>query len=183
MSGAADVKVSRRYASALFNSAQKLSSADVVQKDLDTLVSHWNQTPALEKALESPLIPADKKHALIDELFAKELSPLSASFLHLLVDKRREEILRTVQEEFRVLSDDAKGTIRAEAVVAGPLSDADKASLVAGLQARTGKQVELNVSVDPVILGGVVVRMQGAVIDGSVRGALERLREQMLQER
>ena len=183
MSRVANVKVSRRYASALFNSAQKLSSAEAVQKDLDTLIAIWDQTPALEKTLESPLIPAEKKHALIDELFAKELSPLSASFLHLLVDKRREEILRTVQEEYRLLSDEAKGMIRAEAVVAGPLSDSDKASLISGLQTRTGKQVELSVSVDPVILGGVVVRMQDTVIDGSVRGALERLREQMLQER
>ncbi len=183
MSRVADVKVARRYARALFHAAQKLNRVDAVQNDLVTLVSLWNQNPTLEKALESPLFPADKKNALIDQLFAKDTEPLTRSFLHLLVEKRREEILRTVQEEFRILSDEARGLVRAEATVAAPLTDMDHAALVKGLQTRTGKQVELNVRVDPIILGGVVVRMQDTVIDGSVRGALERLREQMLLER
>jgi F-type H+-transporting ATPase subunit delta len=143
----------------------------------------WDTTPALSRSLESPLIPADKKHAIIDQIFGKEADPLTRSFLHLLITKRREDILRTVEEEFQVLSDQARGLIRAEATVAAPLSEADRAALVDGLKTRTGKQIELDVRVDPVILGGVVVRMQDTVIDGSVRGALERLREQMLLER
>lgn len=183
MSRVADVKVARRYAGALFNAAEKLGRVDAVQKDLDQIVMLWDTTPALSQSLESPLVPDDKKHAVIDQIFGEDTEPLTRSFLHLLVTKRREDILRTVEEEFQVLSDRARGLIRAEATVAAPLSESDRAALADGLRTRTGKQIELDVKVDPVILGGVVVRMQDTVIDGSVRGALERLREQMLLER
>jgi F-type H+-transporting ATPase subunit delta len=183
VSRVADVKVARRYAGALFNAAQKMSRVDAVQKDLDQLVVLWDTTPALARSLESPLIPADKKHAVIDQVFGKDMDALTCSFLHLLIAKRREDILRTVEEEFQLLSDEDRGLIRAAATVAAPLTEADRAALVDGLRSRTGKQIELDVRVDPVILGGVVVRMQDSVIDGSVRGALERLREQMLMER
>lgn len=183
MSRGADVKVARRYAGALFNATQKLGRVDAVQKDLDYLVLLWGATPSLSRSLGSPLIPADKKHAVIDQLFGKDTDPVTRQFLHLLIEKRRESILRTVHDEFRILSDEARGLVRAEATVATALADADRAALVEGLHTRTGKQIELDVRVDPVILGGVVVRMQDTIIDGSVRGALERLREQMLLER
>lgn len=183
MSQLGDTKVARRYASALFNAARKLGSTDVVQRDLDTLVMLWNQTPALEKAMESPLIPSERKQAILEELFSGEFDTLTRSFLRLLVEKQRENLLRIVQEEYRRQADDAHGLIRAQATVALPLDDAQKQSIVAGLQQRTGKQIELSVNVDPGILGGVVVRMHDTVIDGSVRGSLERLREKMLLER
>jgi F-type H+-transporting ATPase subunit delta len=183
LSRVADVKVARRYSGALFNAANKLGRVEAVQNDLDQLVELWETAPGLKRSLESPLIPGDKKHALVDTLFGKESDPLTQSFLHLLISKRREDILPTVEAEFQVLSDRARGMVRAEATVAAPLADADRAALVEGLKKRTGKQVELDVKVEPDILGGVVVRMQDTVIDGSVRGALERLREQMLLER
>ena len=183
MSRVAETKVAKRYASALFAVAGRSGKSDAVQRDLDTLVGLWEQTPALQRAMESPLIPAERKTALIDQLFGKDLDPLTRSFLHLLVEKRREELLRAVRVEYRRQADVAAGLVRAEAIVAAPLDDAQLADLVASLQDRTGKRIELNVDVDPFILGGVVVRMQDTIIDGSVRGALERLREQMLHER
>ena len=183
MSRVADVKVARRYAGALFNAAQKLGRVQAVQNDLDQLVLLWDTTPSLSRSLESPLVPGEKKHAIVDQVFGKDADPLTCSFLHLLISKRREDILRTVEEEFQILSDQARGLVRAEATVATPLSEADRAALVQGLQTRTGKEIELDVRVEPAILGGVVVRMHDTVIDGSVRGALERLREQMLLER
>jgi F-type H+-transporting ATPase subunit delta len=183
LSRAADAKVAKRYASALFAVANRMGKSDTVQRDLATLIGLWNQTPALQRMMESPLIPGERKDALVDQLFGKDYDELTRSFLHLLVDKRREEVLPAVYEEYLRLADVAAGLVRAEAVVAVPLEDAQRSALVQSLQERTGKRVELNVDVDPLILGGIVVRMQDNVIDGSVRGALERLREQMLHER
>jgi len=181
VSRVADSKVARRYASALFSAARKIAKIEPVQRDLDTLVSLWKQTPTLARILESPLVPGDRKHALIDQLFSTEVDPLTRSFLHLLVDKGREEILESVEREFRRQADAEQGLVRAQATVAAPLDDAQRAALIASLQQRTGaRQIELSVQVDPAILGGVVVRLHDTVIDGSVRGALERLREQLL---
>jgi F-type H+-transporting ATPase subunit delta len=183
VSRSADLKVAKRYARALFNTAQKTGTVEAVHNDLTLLDTLWRQTPSLPRFLESPLVPAEKKRQLLDQALSGQLSTATRAFLALLIEKRREEILPAVHEEFVRLADDAAGLIRAQATVALPLEESERAALLAGLQQRTGKRVELQVSVDPAILGGVVVRMKDTVVDGSVRGALERLREQMLHER
>lgn len=183
MSQRVDSRVTKRYASALFSAAQKMGAVDTVQQDLDTLAQLWQDTPALRRAMESPLVPDDKKLALVDKLFAKEVGPLTRSFLAVLIEKDRENILVDAQQEFRKQADAARGLLRAQAVVAAPLDSGQQDQLVAGLQQRTGKKIALDVTVDPGILGGVVVRLQDTVIDGSVRGSLERIREQMLAGR
>lgn len=183
MSQTVDSRVTKRYASALFSAAVKTGAVDAVQKDLDTLAGLWQSTPTLRQAMESPLVPDDKKAAIVQKLFAQEVGPLTLSFLNILIEKDREDILVDVQREFRLQADVSRGLLRAHATVAAPLDDAQQKALVAGLQQRTGKTIALDVNVDPAILGGVVVRLQDTVIDGSVRGSLERLREQMLADR
>ena len=183
MSRVVNLKVARRYASALFESARKQGKTDAVQKDLGTLDGLWREAPDLRRVLESPLVPDERKHAIIDQTVGRELDPLSSAFLHLLVDKRREVILPIVREEYVRLADIARGLVRAEATVAARIDDVERAALVEALERRTGKQIELTVNVNPEIIGGVVIRMQDTVIDGSVRGSLEKLREQMLRER
>ena len=183
MSRVTHAKVAKRYARALFNAAQKTGKTDAVRRDLATFESLWTQVPDLRRALESPLVPADKKRSIIDQAFAKDVDNLSRQFLHLLVDKRREEILPIVGEEFVQLSDAAQNLVRAFATVAAPLDDVQRAAMIESLERRTGKTVELQVSVNPAIIGGAVIRLQDTVIDGSVRGTLERIREEMLHER
>lgn len=183
MSHTGDIRVARRYARALFNAAARRGQTDMVQTDLNALGRTWRETPTLQRTMESPLIPGERKKELVDRLLAKDLDPVTRSFLHLLVDKRREGIFLAVLDEYVRLADQARGLVRAQAVVAAPMDEPQRQELVSGLEKRTGKRIELNVSVDPQILGGVVVRMEDTVIDGSVRGALERLREQMLAER
>jgi F-type H+-transporting ATPase subunit delta len=183
VSQAVDSRVTRRYASALFSAAQKTGMVDAVQNELDMLAGHWETTPQLRQAMESPLLPDDKKLSILDKLFGTEISPLTKSFLRVLVEKDREDILVDVQRQFRQQADAARGLLRAKALVAAPLDPNQEKALVAGLQDRTGKTIALEVAVDPGILGGVVVRMEDTIIDGSVRGSLERLREQMLAGR
>lgn len=183
MSRSADSRVARRYAAALFAASRGAGKIDTVQHDLDTLGGLWERTPRLRAAMESPLIPGDRKHQMVDRFFGKELDPLTVRFLHLLVEKRREGIVPQVREDYARLADIERGLVRATATVALPLDDLQRAALTESLERRTGKRVELTVEVDESIIGGVVVRMEDTVIDGSVRGALERLREEMLHER
>ncbi len=183
MSRVTHAKVAKRYARALFNAGQKTGKTDAVRRDLATFEGLWKQAPDLKRALESPLVPAEKKHSIIDLAFAKDVDILSRQFLHLLVDKRREEILPVVGGEFAHMADAARGLVRAHATVAAPLDDLQRAAMVESLERRTGKIVDLQVTVDPGIIGGAVVRLLDTVIDGSVRGTLERIREEMLHER
>lgn len=179
---ARDIRAAKRYATALFEAAQKIDALDAVGKDLSDVIELMGHTPTLRDMWESPLVPAGRKRDIISKILGESLHPLTLAFLRLLVDKRREEVLDPVQFELRLLSDRAHHLLRAEAVFAIAPTDQERDALQHSLQERTGEQVELSVNVDPDILGGVIVRMQDTIIDGSVRGTLERLREQLLQE-
>jgi F-type H+-transporting ATPase subunit delta len=182
MSKSADTRVARRYAGALFAAAQQLNALDAVRTDLESLHALWQHVPTLSRTMESPLVPPQRKRALIDETLGRDLHVLTRTFLYLLIDKRRADALSGVRAIFAQLADEARGILRAVATVATPLAEADRQALAASLGERTGKSVVLEVEVDRAVLGGVTVRMQDTVLDGSLRGGFERLREQMLRE-
>ena len=129
-----------------------------------------------------PLIPASRKRDLIGKILGNSLDKLTLSFLDLLIDKRREEVLPAIESEIRDLADTARHIVRASATFAVAPTPEEQADLTRSLEQRTGSHVLLVTDIDPRILGGVVVRLQDTIIDGSVRGSLERLREQLLQE-
>ncbi|HZO88083.1 MAG TPA: ATP synthase F1 subunit delta [Chthonomonadaceae bacterium] len=177
-----DTRAARRYAGALFNTAQRQDKLDAVVKDLDSVLALMDQTPLLRKMWESPEVPTGRKRDIIGDILGQSVDGLTLSFLRLLVDKRREDILDAVRVEIHQLADEARHLVRAEAVFALAPTPEEQKELIRSLEQRTGENVELTVHVDPDILGGVVVRMHDTIIDGSVRGTLERLREQLLQE-
>ncbi len=177
-----DFRAAKRYATALFGAAQSENKLDAVERDLGSITDLMKQTPALRQVWDSPLIPAERKKELVGQVLGQSIDPLSLNFLSVLIDKRREEILDAVREEIGRLADSANRLVRAEATFAIEPTAEERAGLVRSLAQRTGEKVELGVHVDPSILGGVVVRMRDTILDGSVRGTLERLREQMLQE-
>ena len=179
---AQDTRAAKRYATALFEAARKTGAIDAVERDINSVLGLMQETPALKGMWESPLVPAGRKRDIVSKLLGDGLHPLTLSFLRLLVDKRREDVLEPVQFELRLLADRARHLLRAEATFAIDPTSEEKAALQRSLQNRTGEDIQLTVHVDPSILGGVIVRMQDTIIDGSVRGTLERLREQLLQE-
>jgi len=175
-------RAARRYAAALFGIAQKRGRLEVVLRDLNMISDLMKLTPNLRKAWNSPEIPGGRKRDIISNVLGESIDGLTLSFLRLLVDKRREEILDDVQLEMKRLADVARRLLRAEAVFAVQPTPEEQANLIRSLQQRTGENIELQVQINPDILGGVIVRMHDTVLDGSVRGNLERLREQLLQE-
>jgi F-type H+-transporting ATPase subunit delta len=182
MAGERDLRASRRYATALFATAQKQNKLDAILRDLQTIGGLMQQTPKLEELWESKVVPTGRKRDVISQIFQPSADTLTLSFLRLLIDKRREDILGMVQMEMRQLADASRHLVRAEATFALTPTPEEQTNLVRSLEQRTGEHVDLTVHVDPSILGGVVVRMHDTIIDGSVRGTLERLREQLLQE-
>lgn len=177
-----DLRASKRYAAALFAAAQKQKKVEIVEADFVRVTEMMATTPLFRQMWESPLVPAGRKRDLVTRILDTLVDPLTLAFLRLLVDKRREVILDTVQLEMRQLADTSRHLVRAEAIFATPPTAAEQAALVRSLEQRTGDHVDLTVSVDAAILGGIIVRMQDTIIDGSVRGNLERMREQLLQE-
>ena len=177
-----DLRAAKRYAHALFNSASKLGTLDKIESDLDSIHKEMQQSESLKDMWESPMIPGPKKHQLLSDIFAGSVDVLTLSFLQLLADKRRENILSEVRHELHLLGDTSRKLIRAEATFAVAPTPDEQKRLAESLAARTGDRVELTCHIDPSILGGVVVRLRDTIIDGSVRGTLESLREKLLQE-
>ena len=177
-----DLRVARRYASALFSAAKKAQALDRVQNDLKDLNDLCRTHDSFKGVWFSPRIPVTQKSKLVGDLFKTSIDPVSLAFLGLLVDKRREDILPVMADEVRRLVDAEAKVIRAHATFAVHPTDGQLQELTNSLQTRTGQTIKLTHDVNSDIIGGVVVRLNDDIIDGSVRGSLERMRVQMLQE-
>lgn len=172
--------VARRYAAALFEQARKSDTVPVAGEELRLVAETVAADGRMRATLSQPVVTEERKNQLFEQAFGGRVSPATLGFLHLLVEKRRIGLLPQVQAEFARLVLDFRNIAHATAVSAVPLAPDQLQALERSLEARTGKDIELETQVDPSLLGGVLVRIGDTVYDGTVKGKLERLREQLL---
>lgn len=172
-------RVVRRYATALFGAAQKAGIIDKVESDLGLVSYTVENSPQLMDSIAAPVIPANTKREIMQTIFAGKIDEVTLNYLYLLVEKRREEAILQTEEEYIELANEARGVLVAEVTTAVELDKAQETALAAKLSVVTGKMVNLNLAVDPSIKGGVIVRIGDKVIDGSIKGQLEALRENL----
>jgi F-type H+-transporting ATPase subunit delta len=177
-----DIRVARRYANALFRAALNANTLQRVSEDLQRLLQMMQASDALRAFLHSPLIPRDRKKQRVEELFTREFQPLTMHLLALVIEKRREALLETICEEFERLHEAHLGIARATIYSAVPLTHDEQQTLLHKLERSSGKQIIPTFEVDPTLIGGVRVRIGDYQIDGSIRGALERLHEHVRLE-
>lgn len=175
----ADLAVVRRYARALFSTASRSGQVEQVEADLKAVDAAFRTVPNLSRALRAPTLSTERKRLLLQRAFAG-LAPLTQRFLALAVDRRREQILTDIYPEFVRLANEARNILPVEVTAAIPLTDPERAALARALAARTGKTVVLRVTLDPSLMGGLIVRMGDTVIDGSVKNKLAQLRQRLL---
>ncbi|MCS7176797.1 MAG: ATP synthase F1 subunit delta [Candidatus Kapabacteria bacterium] len=176
------LRIARRYATALLRLAQEGSLHAQVYEELCWLRDLLRRSSELRAFLRNPVIRAERKRAVVTELFAGRLTPLLLQFLLLLVDKRREallpEIITAYEELYFQYTDRLAVTVRSAIPLETPLQN----RLVEALQERTGKTIVPIFAVDPTLIGGVQLQIGDTVIDGSLRHALERLRRDLHQK-
>lgn len=165
----------RRYTAALYKAAEAGDAVDQVQEDLRLISSTLHQYPELQNALLQGVTPDAAKKRVIRSLFGERISVVSMSFLELLVDKRREDVLLNVEAAYRKIADERRGVRRATVTSAVPLSDAEVQELRQSLGRMLKQEVDVDVEVDSEIIGGLVIRVGDRLIDGSVRGEINRL--------
>jgi F-type H+-transporting ATPase subunit delta len=168
----------RRYAEAAFDLAVADRNVEDWRGELDNAAATLAD-PRLQRVLANPALPAANRESVAREALGGRIGPGCWNLVRLLIHRDRVELLPRIAEEFRRLDDRRQGISNATATTAEPLGDAEREALVGRLEALTGGRVRLTTRVDPAILGGVVVRIGDRLIDGSVRGRLERLRARL----
>ncbi len=168
----------RRYAEAAFEIALRDGTVEAWRRELDAAAVILGD-PTVLRALENPAIPLESRAGLVTALEATISRPV-LNLIALMIRRGRIEALPRVAAEFRRLDDQRNGVTTAIATSATPLESAEVSALTGRLEEMTGGRVELDLRVDPSLLGGLLVRVGDRLIDGSVRGRLERLRNQLV---
>jgi F-type H+-transporting ATPase subunit delta len=167
-----------RYAEAAFGVARRDGALDAWLGALDRAAALFSDRLA-EEYLTNPTVPPERKRAILAEALPG-VPPNVANFLALLARRDRLALVPEIAAAFRRLVNEQRGIEVAQVTTAIPLDERQRSSIAARLAARTGKQITLETHVDPSILGGVVAQIGDDVIDGSVRGRLERIRRALL---
>ena len=172
--------VSGRYATALFELARDEKSIDAVRADLDKFDAMLNDSADLKRLVRSPVFAADAQSKALSAVLEKAgISGISANFLKVLTANRRLFAVSDVIRAFRALVAKFKGEAAADVTVAEPLSDKNLDALKAALKSVTGKDVALNVKVDPAIIGGLVLKLGSRMVDSSLRTKLNSIKHAM----
>ena len=164
---------SRIYARALLAASD--SDAPRVADELDAFTALAVDAPVEWEQLLAPGIPAAIRRTTIDRFLA-DAHPLVRNVLKVLVDNGRLEEAPEVARSFRALVNEREQQLDVHVTSAVELSDELRAKLEQRLSSNTGKQVRLHASVDPSIIGGLVVRHGDTLVDTSLRGRLDQLR-------
>jgi F-type H+-transporting ATPase subunit delta len=172
--------VSGRYATALFELARDQKSVDSITADLDRFEAMLADSADLRRLVRSPVFSAgEQSKALGAVLDQAGISGISANFLKVLTANRRLFAVADVIRAFRALVAKFKGEATADVTVAETLNDRNLDALKAALKTVTGKDVALNVKVDPSIIGGLVVKLGSRMVDSSLRTKLNSIKHAM----
>ncbi|HEY0778879.1 MAG TPA: ATP synthase F1 subunit delta [Gemmatirosa sp.] len=174
--------VSRNYAETLLALARRAGDVAGWGRMAQEVVDATNADPRLRLFLESPRIAAEHKTEMLARALQDRYPRMFVRFFQTLVVKGRQRLLGEIVAEYQALVDEAQGRVHARVTLATAPSEADEAALAVSLSRVLGKQVVPHVSVDPAILGGVIVRVGDSVMDGSVRRRLATLRRSLLRQ-
>jgi len=169
-------EVSEPYAQALMSVAQSNNITEQIGEDARSLLGLLDESEDFRLLVSSPLIEADKKKAVIRQVVQSQVQPYMLNFLLLLVDRGRILVLPEICKQYLVLLRQLKQTVLAEVSSAVELTDEQKEAIRQKVLATTNaNEVELQTSVDPELLGGVVIKVGSQVIDASLRGQLRKI--------
>ncbi len=172
--------VARRYARALLLLTKERGDAEAVLDGLRSFEGALGQVPLMRTLLESPLLTRPRKKVVLETTFKSMAMPKTAmEFLQLLVQHGRIDCLASCVVRFGQLLDLEAGRVRASVSTSVTLSEVQKSELVMALTRLFRQRVHASFTQDTTLLGGVVVRVGNLLLDSSIKGRLEKLRQQL----
>ena len=172
--------ISRRYARALRIIAKEDGQAETYRQELDGFSGLLIKEKELERAIANPLYDTVSRRKVLEKTLAKlNLSTVITSFLLLLFEKGRIGFLNDINAYYQKLADELKGLARAELISATELSTESVEKIRESLSKMTGKEIMLNITQDPSLIGGVVTKIGDLVLDGSIKTQLSNMKESL----
>lgn len=166
--------LARPYAEAVFRLARDagdLKAWSVRLKSAAQVVADAQ----MRALIADPNVPAARVSDLLISVLGASLGAKGANFIRLLAKNHRLPLLAEIEAQFEALKAEAEGKLEAHITSALPLSDAQVSEMAGALKAKYGREVEVSIGVDPALIGGIVVAIGDRVMDGSVRGRLEKM--------
>jgi F-type H+-transporting ATPase subunit delta len=176
--------VAGRYASALFELAQENRAVDAVAHDLDAFDALIRESADLRRLIRSPVFSAEDQAKAIGAILERAgIGGLGGNFIRLVASNRRLFALPDMVRAFRRLVSDAKGIVQAEVRLAEKPSDKVLDDIKSALREVAKAEIDLDVKIDPALIGGLVVRMGSRMVDASLRTKLNAIRLAMREAR
>jgi len=172
----------RTYARALFEAAKEEGRLERVHEQLSDFVAVAEQVRELQSVLESPELDPRAKVALLDQVLG-DADELVRNFVRLLAEKGRSGEINEIAREFEALVAQEQGILDVELTTAVELSQNDFDDLVARIGKASGRKVRASRAVDPDLVGGLVLQVGSRRLDASIRGRLDRLRQELTTRR
>ena len=169
-----------RYATALFELAREANSLDAVASDLVAFGRLISESPDLARLVRSPVFTPEQQSRAVSAIIARAgIGGLAAKFLTFVASNGRLFAVRDMTKAYQALLARHKGEVRAEVTVAEQLGDPHLAAIKEALAAVTGRNVEVDVHVDPAIIGGLIVKLGSRMVDSSLRTKLNAIKHAM----
>jgi len=173
-------KVSKRYAKALLSIGQEDGRYEDYGKDLEKFAAFCSASDDFFKVVSNPIFSAGERKRILEYVLKKmSFSDVSSNFLRLLLQKERLGAIEEISAHYSRLTDDISGITRAEIITARPLEGDALKKLADALSRLTSRKVELEISVDESLIGGLVAKIGDLVLDGSIIAQLRGLKESL----
>jgi F-type H+-transporting ATPase subunit delta len=170
----------RIYAEALFGAAKDAGRLAEVHEALGDFAAALAESPPLRAVLRNPQLEPSAKAAILSDLAGDE-EPLFANFLQVVAEKRRAGEIEQIADEFERLMAREERRLTVELTTARELTDAEATAILRQIEDAAGRKVEATQKVDPELVGGIVLQAGSLRVDASVRGRLERLRNELVR--
>ena len=172
--------IARRYAKALINLAEK--DLEITGNSLAALADVYSNTTELSEVLSDTKVSSQIKQNVLKKILKKiKVSKLVDTFIRYLLAKRRIVLLPNIERAFNLLLQEKLGRIEAGITVAQEIPEVTVGKLEKAISRYSGKEVSVNITIDPAIIGGIVTRIGSVVIDGSIHTQLNQIRQSIIR--
>jgi len=170
----------RIYAEALFGAAKDAGRLEQVHEAFTDFAAAMAESPELRAVLRNPQLESSAKSAILADL-AGDDEPVFTHFLQVVAEKGRAGELEDIAKEFERLMAREERRLTVELTTARELTDSEAEAILKQIEEAAGRKVEATRSVDPALVGGIVLQAGTLRVDASVRGRLERLRHELVK--